>query len=202
VDAAAKLEGQIIFERSELDSLKQIYGDENIRIRSARARVAELQRQLDTISGTSTPLPDKPATPQNALLDRSAADYPSLRQIPRLAVPYADIYRRVRVQETLFEMLTQQFELARIQEAKDVPVVRVIDLPGIPEKKSFPPRTLFCLLLTAFSMICASTSILVRHRWQIMDSSDERKILGIQVASSIRGQALRARSVFWRSSNA
>jgi capsule polysaccharide export protein KpsE/RkpR len=203
VDAAAKLEGQIIFERSELDSLKQVYGDDNVRIRSSRARVGELQRQLDTISGTSAPLqPDKPATPQNALLDRSAADYPSLRQLPRLAVPYADIYRRVRVQETLFEMLTQQFELARIQEAKDVPVVRVIDLPGIPEKKSFPPRTLFCLLLTAFSMICASASMLIRHRWLLMDSSDERKILGMQVANSIRGHALRARSVFWRASNA
>ena len=203
VDAAAKLEGQIIFERSELDSLKQVYGDDNVRIRSSRARLGELQRQLDTISGTSTPLqPEKTATPQNALLERSAADYPSLRQIPRLAVPYADIYRRVRVQETLFEMLTQQFELARIQEAKDVPVVRVIDLPGIPEKKSFPPRTLFCLLLTASGIICASASILIRHRWQLMDSSDERKLLGIQVATSIRGHALRARSVFWRASNA
>jgi uncharacterized protein involved in exopolysaccharide biosynthesis len=108
----------------------------------------------------------------------------------------------VRVQETLYEMLTQQFELARIQEAKDVPVVRVIDLPGIPEKKSFPPRTLFCLLLTTFSIICAAVSILIRHRWRLMDSSDERKILGIQVAMSIRDQALRARSVFGRASNA
>ena len=174
-----------------------------MRIRSAQARVGELQRQLDAISGTSTPLqPDRPAGSETAPLDRSVFDYPSLRQLPRLAVPYADIYRRVRVQETLYEMLTQQFELARIQEAKDVPVVRVIDLPGIPEKKSFPPRTLFCLLLTAFGMICASGSILIRHRWQLMDSSDERKILGTQVAMSIRGQALRARSVFWRASNA
>jgi capsule polysaccharide export protein KpsE/RkpR len=203
VDAAAKLEGQIIFERSELDSLKQVYGDENVRIRSAQARVGELQRQLDTISGTSTPLqPDEPEKAGAAPLNRATADYPSLRQLPRLAVPYADIYRRVRVQETLFEMLTQQYELARIQEAKDVPVVRVIDLPGVPEKKSFPPRTLFCLLLTTFGIVCAAASILIRHRWRLMDSSDERKVLGIQVAMSLRDQALRARSVFSRASNA
>jgi capsule polysaccharide export protein KpsE/RkpR len=203
VDAAAKLEGQIIFEQSELDSLKQVYGDENVRIRSSRARVSELQRQLDTISGNSAPLPpDNAASSQIAQLDRSAANYPSLRQIPRLAVPYADIYRKVRVQETLYEMLTQQFELARIQEAKDVPVVRVIDLPGIPEKKSFPPRILLSLLLTAFSVICAAASILVRYRWQLMDSSDERKILGQQVAKSVRGVARRARTVFRRASNA
>ena len=48
VEAAAKLEGQLIFEQSELDSLKQIYGDENVRVRSARARMAELQHQLQT----------------------------------------------------------------------------------------------------------------------------------------------------------
>jgi hypothetical protein len=35
-----------------------------------------------------------------------------------------------------------------------------------------------------------------------MDSSDERKVLGIQVAMSLRDQALRARSVFARASNA
>ncbi len=47
---------------------------------------------------------------------------------------------RVKVQEAVFELLTQQYEMARIEEAKDVPVVSVIDSPGIPEKKSFPPR--------------------------------------------------------------
>ncbi len=56
VDAAAKLEEQIIFEQSEFDSLRQVYGDENVRLRSARARVSELQHQLQVISGTSAPL--------------------------------------------------------------------------------------------------------------------------------------------------
>ena len=50
-------------------------------------------------------------------------------------------------------MLTQQYELARIQEAKDVPVVRVIDAPGIPEKKSFPPRAIFCFCSPALIVI-------------------------------------------------
>ncbi len=45
----------------------------------------------------------------------------------RLAVSYADLYRRVRVQEAVFELLTQQYEIASIDEAKDVPAVKVID---------------------------------------------------------------------------
>jgi capsule polysaccharide export protein KpsE/RkpR len=203
VDAAAKLEGQVIFEQSELDSLKQVYGDENVRVRSARARVSELQHQLQSISGTSAPLEDDASShPETATTtDQTMADYPSLRQLPRLAVPYADIYRRVRIEETLYGMLRQQYELARIQEAKDIPVVRVIDVPGIPEKKSFPPRTILCILLTAFSIVCAAITILARHRWQGMQATDERKILGETIAETIRDHVIRARSAVWRHSN-
>ncbi len=193
VDAAAKLEGQLIFEKSELDSLRQIYGDENVRVRSANARVGELQRELDMISGTSAPLVnDKSGNPNlAATLDRTVADYPSLRQIPRLAVPYADIYRRVRIQETLYEMLTQQYELARIQEAKDVPVVRVIDFPGIPEKKSFPPRSLFLLLINALVLIAASARIIIRDRWSQISPQDPRKELIGRIAADVNLQVRR-----------
>ena len=193
VEAAAKLEGQMIFEQSELDSLKQVYGDDNIRVRSARARVGELQRQLEMISGTSAPLVnDKSGNPdQAATLDRTVADYPSLRQIPRLAVPYADIYRRVRIQETLYEMLTQQYELARIQEAKDVPVVRVIDLPGIPEKKSVPPRTFVLALITVMVMIAACARILVRHRWNQLSIQDPRRELVSRITADLNLQIRR-----------
>jgi capsule polysaccharide export protein KpsE/RkpR len=195
VDAAAKLEGQLIFEQSELDSLRQVYGDENVRVRSAHARVGELQRQLEMISGTSTPLAkDKSGNPDSAAtLDRTVADYPSLRQIPRLAVPYADIYRRVRIQETLYEMLTQQYELARIQEAKDVPVVRVIDLPGIPEKKSFPPRALFILIITTLILIGASARILILDRWNQLSVQDPRRELIGRIASDVIRQVRRFR---------
>ena len=96
------------------------------------------------MTGSSSPLPAE--DPRDAAGTETGDGvkkeeiYPPLRQLPRLAVPYADLYRTVRVQETLFELLTQQYEMARIEEAKDVPAVNVIDPPGIPEKKSFPPR--------------------------------------------------------------
>jgi uncharacterized protein involved in exopolysaccharide biosynthesis len=126
-----------------------------------------------------------------ATLDRTVADYPSLRQIPRLAVPYADIYRRVRIQETLYEMLTQQYELARIQEAKDVPVVRVIDLPGIPEKKSFPPRAMFMVIITALIVIVASARLLILDRWNQLSVHDPRKELIGRIAADVNRQVRR-----------
>jgi capsule polysaccharide export protein KpsE/RkpR len=184
VDAAAKLQAQVIVEQSELDSLQQIYGDGNVRVRAARARMAELQHELNKMSGSSAPLQADGTSVSTAPSTANRADelYPSLRQLPRLAVPYADIYRRVRVQEAVYEMLTQQYEVARIQEAKEIPVVRVIDAPGIPEKKSFPPRAIFILLLTLFVVVVASAQILIRHHWDQVSATDPRKALGERIA--------------------
>jgi capsule polysaccharide export protein KpsE/RkpR len=184
VDAAAKLQAQLIIAQSDVDSLKQIYGDGNVRIRAAHARTAELQHELHKMSGTSAPLQadSKVNKGDGAGLDRVEEVYPSLRQLPRLAVPYADIYRRVRVREAVFEMLTQQYEIARIQEAKDIPVVRVIDSPGIPEKKSFPPRALVTLLLTVFMASIAAANILIRYRWEQVGAQDPRKVLANKIA--------------------
>jgi capsule polysaccharide export protein KpsE/RkpR len=115
--------------------------------------------------------------------------YPPLRQLPRLAVPYADLFRRVKVQEAVFELLTQQYELARIEEAKDVPVVSVIDSPGIPEKKSFPPRLLLALLLTFLTFAGTSALILMRDHWSTVDPYDPRKMLVAEVLPVVRQRA-------------
>jgi uncharacterized protein involved in exopolysaccharide biosynthesis len=92
----------------------------------------------------------------------------------------------VQVQETVYELLTQQYEMARIQEAKDVPVVSVIDAPGIPEKKSFPPRLLLALLISAFSVGVASFLFLVREQWQRIQPTDPRKVLGAEIGHTLR----------------
>ena len=58
----------------------------------------------------------------------------------------------MKVQETVYDLLTQQYELARIQEAKEIPTVNVIDPANVPEKKSFPPRLLIILTLRRFPL--------------------------------------------------
>jgi hypothetical protein len=53
VEAGAKLEGQLIAGESELDSLRHIYGNQNVRVRAAEARNAILQRELQRANGQS-----------------------------------------------------------------------------------------------------------------------------------------------------
>jgi uncharacterized protein involved in exopolysaccharide biosynthesis len=198
VDAAARVQAQVLVEQSGLDSLRQIYGDDNVRVRASEARIGTLQRELGKMSGSSAPLAIDVAAGSRDDAERDKDDlYPALRQLPRLAVPFADLYRRVQVQEAVFELLTQQYELARIEEAKDVPIISVIDTPGIPEKKAFPPRLLLALLLTGFSFVGASVLILMRERWAKVNACDPRKLLVEDVLSSLskRTQQWRNRRV-------
>ena len=183
VDAGAKVQGELLVEESGLESLRQIYGDENIRVRETGARIASLKRELNRMAGSSEPAATSIASSGSSSEDEL---YPPLRQIPRLAVPYADLYRRVRVQETVYELLTQQYEMARIDEARDIPVISVIDAPGIAEKKSFPPRLLLALAFTCFSFLAVSASILARDRWSKVDLLDPRKVLVTQIVSTMR----------------
>jgi capsule polysaccharide export protein KpsE/RkpR len=188
VDAGARVQGELLVEQSGLQSLRQIYGDGNVRVRETEARIASLRQDLQKMAGTSAPLAATDAANPPAAIgaEDKGALYPSLRQLPRLAVPYADLYRRVRVQETVFELLTQQFEMARIQEAKDIPVVSVIDSPGIPERKFFPPRLLLTLLLTFLTVAATATLILVREHWRAIDLLDPRKAFALEVFSVVR----------------
>lgn len=132
VEAAATLQGQLIAAESELEGLKQIYTDNNVRVRSVKARIDELKHQLDKLGGKGESVTAVSSQPNDSL-------YPSIRKLPLLGVTYADLYRRTRVQEAVFEALTKEYEMAKVQEVKEIPAVKVLDYPNIPEKKSFPP---------------------------------------------------------------
>ena len=114
--------------------------------------------------------------------------YPSLRNLPLLGVKYADYYRRAKIQETVFELLTQQYELAKIQEAKETPSIKVLDRPKVAEKKSSPPR----LLITAlggFLVFCAGIAWVVGSAtWHAADPCDPRKILAREVAATLKAR--------------
>jgi capsule polysaccharide export protein KpsE/RkpR len=179
VEAAATLQGQYIAAQSELEGLKQIYTDNNVRVRSVRARIAELKRQLEKLGGKGEQA-SEPSGQQPDFL------YPSIRKLPLLGVTYADLYRRTRVQEAVFESLTKEYEMAKVQEVKEIPTVKVLDSPNIPDKKSFPPRMLVMFFGTAFAFAIATTWIFSKKAWDQTNSSDTRKVFAEEVFSTVK----------------
>jgi capsule polysaccharide export protein KpsE/RkpR len=181
VDAGARLEGQLVASESELNSLEEIYGSENVRVRAAEARVSSLRRELDRESNGAGGTDD-------------ASSYPALRQLPALAVPWTDLYRHVRIEETVDEMLSAQYETARIEEARSLPTVRVIDQAGWPEKKSSPHRTIIVLASTAAGFLASSLFLLMRRWWCALEENDGRKRLGREMAAPLLAAAARVRT--------
>jgi capsule polysaccharide export protein KpsE/RkpR len=177
VEAGAVLQGQLIAAQSELQSLEQIYTGNNVRVRALRARVDELSRQLQKMGGSDASL--NTAAPSDEL-------YPSIRKLPLLGVQWADLYRRVKIQETVYELLTQQYELARIQEAKEIPSVNVIDPANLPEKKSWPPRMPIVVVFTLLSLAVAMLLIVESARLQSLDDDDVRKQLAVAATQQLR----------------
>jgi uncharacterized protein involved in exopolysaccharide biosynthesis len=176
VEAAATLQGQLIAAESEVSGLRQIYTANNVRVRAADARVEELKRKLDEIGGAGT---------QGDLKNDNSL-YPSIRKLPLLGVTYADLYRQTKVQETVFELLTEQYELAKVQEAKEIPTVKVLDLAIVPTKKSFPPRTAITLLGAFLGLMLAMAWTIVRMRWEAVDENDPRKEFATEVFTTVR----------------
>jgi len=140
----------LIAAQAELSGLEQIYTDNNVRVRSVQARVNELQKKLNEIGSAGTP---GGSQGENSL-------YPSIRKLPLLGVTYADLFRQTKIQETVYELLTQQYELAKVQEAKEIPTVKVLDPAIVPTKKSFPPRGVIVLMGTILGVTLAMTWIL------------------------------------------
>jgi capsule polysaccharide export protein KpsE/RkpR len=179
VEAAATLQGQLIAAESELQGLKQIYTDNNVRVRSVRARIDELKHQLDKLGGKGESMTEVSGQPSDSL-------YPSIRKLPLLGVMYADLYRHTKIQEAVLETLTKEYEIAKVQEVKEIPTVKVLDFPNIPDKKSFPPRLLIMLLGTALVFSASMTWILGKEAWDQTDVTDTRKAFAKEVFATVK----------------
>jgi len=140
VEAIARLESeqtQLEIERGILDDFSM---PDEVQMRQNEARLREIGRQLAELRGGG-------ADGQND----SVAFLP-LSEIPGLALTLADLTREVMVQEKVYEFLSGQLEEARIQEARDLESVRVLDAAVPPLKKSRPRRSVICILTVLLAL--------------------------------------------------
>lgn len=179
MDAAARMQGELIAAETELKGLQQIYSDDNVRIRTLKARMAELRSQLKKLVGQGGNASGRDAT-------AGLSAYPSMDTLPALGSRYSDLYREAKIQEAVYAFVTQQFEMARIQEAKELPIVRVMDAGIPPEKKSSPIRSLIVTGSVVGAYVLACLWVLVRYRWEQLPVDDPYRLLAHDVAGECR----------------
>lgn len=178
IEAVSKLQAELITAESELSGVKATYTDDNVRVREIRARIGVLQGQLQKLGG---------AGKMTAGADLQTDEMiPSIRQLPLLGYTYYDLYRQVAVDESIYETLTKQFELAKVQEAKDIPPIKVLDPPEVPERHSYPHRSTALILGFFLSTFAGFVWIIVSKLWALADDSSPIKQAGRAIRDSFR----------------
>lgn len=114
------------------------------------------------------------------------SDYPTVAELPIVGLTYYNLERRVRVDETLWEELTKQYEVAKVEEARQIPTVRVLDAAEVPRRKSAPTRWLMMVVGTLLSFVVACLLVPVLDHWGQMDPQKEPKKLMLEMAGSLR----------------
>jgi uncharacterized protein involved in exopolysaccharide biosynthesis len=135
IEGAAEIKAEIIAAQTELEVLKDFGTERQNEAVMLKARIAELQKQLARIeSGGET--------------NDESDFYIPFNELPDLGVRLARLTREFKIQENVFELLTSQYELAKIEEAKDVNTIQVLDEAVPPDKRAKPRRKLIVILTT------------------------------------------------------
>jgi uncharacterized protein involved in exopolysaccharide biosynthesis len=178
IASASGLQGELITAQSELSGLKAMYSDDNVRVREARARIDELQSQMRKMGGVGGTA--------DGVDQKSDQLYPSIRELPILGVTYSDLARQLTMRESIYETLTKQYELAKVEEAKEIPTIKVLDEPQVPERKSSPHRVIMVLIGVLISALAGVVWIVACKLWEITDDSHPAKAMGMDLVRTFK----------------
>lgn len=138
IESYGGLKGALMAKQVELQTFLSFATAQNPRAQVLRAEIAEINNKLLELESGTTGGFIIPAS-----------------RYPDLMIEYGRILREVKIQQTLFELLTQQYELSRLQEAKDSPTVQSLDTAAAPEKASKPNKPVIVILGTMASLFAA-----------------------------------------------
>jgi tyrosine-protein kinase Etk/Wzc len=133
IESLTTLHAQVAAKKAQLESMRAYATQEN-------PDFVRTQHELDAMRGELSSI-------EAGQGGTSLSDV-AVRKVPEAALEYVRRLREVKYRETLLDLLTRQYEAARIDEAKDAAIVQVLDKAEIPEMRSSPHRT--SLVLTAF----------------------------------------------------
>lgn len=91
-------------------------------------------------------------------------------------IDYIERYRDFKYQETLFELFAKQYELARLDEAREGTVIQVIDVAVAPEKKAKPKKALIAVLATIATGFFLLLFVFIQNAYRKTIERDESKV--------------------------
>ena len=120
--------------------------------------------------------------------DAEKDDYITTSQVPELGAQYARLLRGYKIQESLFEMLLKQYEVAKITEAKNTSTIQLIDSAVRPDQKSKPNRTLIVLAVTSAAAFCSMFAAFVLESLNRLSAQDQELWRQIKAQLQLRSR--------------
>jgi len=142
VEAIGTVKGQLMAKEVELQTLLSYATPANPQVQLLKTEVEELKAKLKELE-------------EGQDGSRNNGIFIPTKRFPDISIQYVRLVRDIKVQQTLFELLTQQYEMASIQEAKDTPTAQVLDDARVPEKKAKPKRAMIVAVSTFTALLVA-----------------------------------------------
>jgi uncharacterized protein involved in exopolysaccharide biosynthesis len=117
----------------EFGIMKKSLSSSNLRYQEQEYKIQQIKDQLSKLESGQTGA------------ESSILNLP-MSETPDLALDLARLTRDLKIQETIFELLKQQYEQARITELRDTPTIQVLDKAEVPTKKSRPKRVALSMM--------------------------------------------------------
>jgi tyrosine-protein kinase Etk/Wzc len=150
IESAAVLRAQVVAKQVQIEGMRSFATDDNPNLVLAKQELAALQSQLERIAGSHR--------------DDSTDINLSKGRVTQAGMEYIRRFRDLKYDEAIFELLAKEFEIAKLDEAREGSIIQVVDAAVPPDKKSFPPRTLIVIVATILAFFFALFWVYVREK--------------------------------------
>jgi uncharacterized protein involved in exopolysaccharide biosynthesis len=154
IETAAILRGQVVAKQVQIQAMRSFATEDNPELVMAKQQLAALQAQLAKIAGNGEESGTGLIVPKG--------------RIPEAGMEYLRKLRDVKYYETIYELIAKQFEMAKLDEARQGAVIQVADVAVPPDKKSFPPRLILTILALVLGFMAACGWCVFRERLERM----------------------------------
>jgi tyrosine-protein kinase Etk/Wzc len=169
IDATANLRAQIAARQVELVAMKNYATDQNPAVQRVRGELEALQAQLRQLSRNGD---------DDSLFSR--------RGMPEAGLEYVRKTRELKYQEMLLDLLSRQYELAKLDEAKDGANIQVLDKAVPPENKSKPKRVLLVLLALFAGVFLGLVLTFIRESLQRLKSNPKQRSRLAEIRAALK----------------
>ncbi len=159
IETAASLRAQITAREVQIQGMETYATGENAQLVQARRELNSLRAQLAKLGGSGVTGGDEFIVPKG--------------MVPAAGLEYVRKLRDVKYAETIYEMLARQFEIAKLDEAKEGAMIQVVDAAVAPDRRSFPKRTLLVVVSTAVGFFLGVFFALLSSGYERMHENAE-----------------------------